>query len=447
MKALFEKYTCAEDYKADGLKFISPMLAKEIEDEEKQDACLNSSNYYVEEKFDGTRATLHFFTEHNRCFSRRVSEKTGWLCENSDSVPHIRDIVIPELAGTILDGEMFIPYRPFKDVSSTLNCKWDKALERQKELGNIVFHAFDILYYKGEDTRNFPLYKRKEYLREVVETIDSDYIHEVDFYRCDSLIPITVVQSLRTWDFSGIFPTLYRDISEHTVHRFTARSFVTPKGYYEYIVATGGEGVIVKPIDGVYREDKRGWEYSKIKKFITRDVIITGFNEPTDEYKGKFPTIDKWDYWETSEKDVVDLSEFSTKDRTTFKNNWYPEQCRPVSKFYAKNWVGNIVFGVIITPEELASLPKNKKFTHSTMTIEGKKVIVLEVGECSGVDEEMRQYLTDHKEEMVGTTLEVKANEIFKDTGKLRHPRFHRLREDKSPLQCVWEYHVNRGVL
>ena len=122
--ALFDGcYTCAEDYENAGVRAISPMLAKELEDEEKQDACLNSTDYYIEEKFDGTRATLHFYEEFTRCFSRRVSEKTGWFCENSDSVPHIRDLKIPELAGTIIDGEMFIPNRPFKDVSSTLNCR------------------------------------------------------------------------------------------------------------------------------------------------------------------------------------------------------------------------------------------------------------------------------------------------------------------------------------
>ena len=34
---------------------------------------------------------------------------------------------------TILDGEMFINGRPFKDVSSNLNCLWDKAIEERKK--------------------------------------------------------------------------------------------------------------------------------------------------------------------------------------------------------------------------------------------------------------------------------------------------------------------------
>ena len=190
--ALFLDYNCAEDFEKAGLKFISPMLAKELEEEEKQNACLSSPDYYVEEKFDGTRATLHFCKEFIRVFSRRVSEKTGWLCENSDAVPHIRDIFIPELEGTILDGEMFIPNRPFKDVASTLNCKWDKAIDRQEEIGKIVFHAFDILYYKGIRVERMPLHRRKVYLQKVIDAVNSQYIEMVKFYSCDSTIPVQI---------------------------------------------------------------------------------------------------------------------------------------------------------------------------------------------------------------------------------------------------------------
>ena len=437
--ALFLDYDCVEDYEKAGLKFISPMLAKELEEEEKQNACLSSPDYYVEEKFDGTRATLHFCEEFVRVFSRRVSEKTGWLCENSDSVPHIRDLNIPELEGTILDGEMFIPNRPFKDVSSTLNCKWDKAIERQEEIGKIVFHAFDILYYKGIRVEMMPLHRRKVYLQKVIDAVNSQYIEMVKFYSCDSLIPIPVDEKLKKAlpNLRETYPNLVLDLAQFNTS-------VTPRGYYEYIVATGGEGVIVKPKDGKYYY-KRGWEYSKIKKFLTREVIILGFTPPTDDYKGKFPTIDKWDYWETVEQDVFDLSEFTPAEREQFKKNWYPDECRPVSKFYAKGWVGNIRFGVIITPEEEAKLPKNKKFNIERYDLfKGKtNVAVLEVGECSGFDEETREYLTENQRELMGAVIEVKANEIFRDTGKLRHPRFLRFREDKSPFECTWKDHLS----
>lgn len=440
MKPMFEDYHCVEDYEKDGLKFISPMLAKELEDEAKQDECFNSADYYIEEKFDGTRATLHFLNGHVRCFSRRVSEKTKWLCENSDSVPHIRDLNIPELEGTIIDGEMFIPNRPFKDVASTLNCKWDKAIARQEELGKIVFHAFDILYYKGIRVEMLPLHRRKVYLRKVIDAVNSAYIEMVKFYSCDATIPVKVGEDLKIKlpYLKDSYPTLVSDLVKS--------SFVTPRGYYEYIVATGGEGVILKPKNGKYYQ-KRGWEYTKIKKLLTKDVVIMGFTDPTDDYKGKFPTVDKWDYWETTDGDIVDLSECTRVQRASFGLNFYPDKCRPVSKFYAKGWVGNIRFGVVVEDYEMGMLRKKykkfKEFHFEIMNLEGNECFVLEVGECSGFDEDVRAYLTENAENMVGSVIEVKANEIFKDTGKLRHPRYYRLRTDRSPLSCTFKSHIN----
>ena len=446
--ALFTDYTCAEDYEYSGVKYISPMLAKELEDEGKQDACLNSPDYFIEEKFDGTRATLHFFSKVIRCFSRRVSEKTGWFCENSDSVPHIRDICIPELAGTVIDGEMFIPNRPFKDVSSTLNCKWDKAVARQEEIGKIVFHAFDIMYYKGIRVENMPLHRRKVYLQKVIDAVNSQYIEMVDYQSCGGAIS-TVPYEKTHGNLSEVFNHLgnKKDAYPHFYSEMlsTGGNFhsLSPRAFYEYLVATGGEGVIVKPVNGKYLPDKRGWEYSKIKKFLTREAIIMGFSDPTDEYKGKFPTVDKWNYWESDTHEIYDFDEMSSGEVAEFTRNFDAKKYRPVSKFYAKRWVGNVRFGVIITPEEIDKLPKNKKFNIEEMTIEGSKVLVLEVGECSGFDEDTRYSMTVRKHGLVGHVLEVKANEIFKDTGKLRHPRFLRFREDKSPLSCVWGDHVD----
>lgn len=556
-KPHFNNYTSAEMYENVGLKGYAPMTAKEIETEEQQDAVFADDGYVLEEKFDGTRATLYFlkppvlnpktweteeyrlsyallrgsnveggkrriyefFIEHSsmkerveflkkeygiggytviypnnerefadfnakgyrlshsnvvytwsriadtidrlikdgyyypataytRCFSRRVSEKTGWFCENTDSLPQLRLLEIPELEGTVIDGEMFIPNRPFKDVSSTLNCKWDKAVSRQIKLGLIVFHAFDILFYKGIDLRRMPLYRRKVYLQLVVDKINSPYVKMVDSQTCGGNINVspyleshgsvyTICRYLEESGKTGSYPNLYSEYLKEP-----GRITLSPRAFYEYIVATGGEGVMVKPKDGKYFS-KRGREYQKIKKYLTRDVVIMGFTNPTDDYKGKFPTIEKWDYWETTELDRVDLSELSAEERQQFKKNWYPDECRPISKFYCYGWVGTIRFGVIISPEEVERLPKSKKFNIEQMTIQGKDVLVLEVGECSGFDEETREMFSEDCEQWVGDVIEVKANEIFKDTGKLRHPRFMRVREDKSPFDCIYADHIN----
>lgn len=558
----FNHYTEKAQYEFDGVKWCEPMTAKEIESEETQDEILADTSYIVEEKFDGTRATLHFekqkevdysqiscdnkvlvdalvqrgsitvgwservykhfLEEHSlkdsaeflknefgmcgysmrdyyidsnakgitvssnqkvvytwttiakiyeelvsrgylapqthftRCFSRRVSKKTDWFCENTDSLPHLRVIEVPGLEGTVIDGEMFIPDRPFKDVSSTLNCNWDKAIDRQVDLGEIVFHAFDILYYKGVRVEKMSLERRKYYLHKVVEEINSPYVQEVPYYYCGEYLSYDNGTKCSLSDM--VYKALHHneeafDFFEETLmdkeENFpnlvecwkSSNNFITPRAWYELIVLTGGEGCMLKPIEGQYWH-KRSKEYLKIKKFLTREMILIGFEEPTKEYKGKFPN-DSWEYWEHHGEIV--------------SNNWSSHSAKelkkkgmiPVSKFYAENWVGNLKLGVLVTQEDLDAISKNKRGTiyyPSACNLDSnldKDHFVMEVCVCGGFDEEQRAQFTDLRDNMIGKVVEVKANEIFKDSGKLRHPRFLRMREDKEAERCVWEDHIS----
>lgn len=433
---------------------------------------MNPSTFPVRWKFYDTKKLYTLFfnmvcnnvflpSEHfARCFSRRVSVKTGWLTENTDSLPHIRDIKFPRsLNGTIIDGEMFIPGREFKVVSSIMNCKWDKAIDRQEKEGKIVFNAFDILFYKGIDVRDRPLFERKELLKEVVETLNSEYVSMVpyfDYTGCEICVSNSDVK--RITEKSDMFPEAYKEIvrflssySDNGVEKLS-RKFpvrITPKAYYEYIVATGGEGIMMKPKDGKYFS-KRGKEYQKVKKFLTREAIILGFTPPTKAYTGKFPTFEEWNYWEnTFTGELIDSS--THEGYRILQSMSESSSIVPVSKHYFNNWIGNIVFGVIVSQKEIESLPKGKKFTIRNMVIEGNEVKVLEIGECSGFNESVREMLSKDSHTdgsllitspMVGRVIEVKANEIFKDTGKLRHPRFFRFRDDKSPLSCTFKDHM-----
>ena len=426
-----EDWDSVEAFESAHIRGYEPMTAKELETEEEQDKCLNNPDYYVEEKFDGTRAIVQFFSQETvegdeigyaRVFSRRISKKTGFYVENSDSVPQIRDINIPEMSGTILDGEMFINGRPFRDVSSTLNCLWDKAIDRQLELGFISLHAFDIIKYKGIDMRRLPLHRRKHYLEQAIEEINSPYIELVPYFDCGEDIPLNINEvshrlnedktkvSKFFKDLEGsnrnTYPNLYDAWLNHTM---------SPRAYYEMIVATGGEGVIVKPKNGQYHH-KRGWEYSKIKKFLTREMILMGFDEPTKEYTGKAPK--DWAYYE----DGI-----------------------PVTKHYYNRQVGNLILGVLITQDEYNSLKSDKQgkiFKASDFFPCEEPVCVMEVCECGGFDDETRAYFTRNKDRLIGSVVEVKANEIMKDSGRLRHPRYLRMRDDKEPERCIWADHI-----
>ena len=424
------------------IKGYEPMTAKELETEEEQDNCFNSDEYYIEEKFDGTRALVYFVLDKCRVFSRRISKKTGFYVENTDSLPHIRETDIYDLHGTILDGEMFIEGLPFKEVSSTLNCLPENAVMRQIEKGFITFHAFDILFYKGIDLRRCPLIRRKKFLKLAVQEAENPFIKEVEYFSCGESIGTyyydELIKRIDLNDVSADGITLelldkavnsYKELEKY----IGTTKPLTPRAYYELIVALGGEGVIVKPKNGKYLH-KRGWEYSKVKKFLTRDLIIMGFDKPTREYTGK--DVKTWEYWE---------NEITHK----YQNGLYygVKDMTPVTKFYFYNQVGNLILGVIINKDEYDKIPKNKRGNivfADTLGINSPDSLVMTVCECGGFDDSMREYFTKHEDDEIGKVVEVKANEIFKDSGKLRHPRFLRVRDDKSPEQCIWKDHLNK---
>lgn len=448
-------WDCPEAFHFAGITGYEPMTAKELITEESQESKFNDPDYIIEEKFDGTRALIYFMVQdivtesggyvgkasYCRVFSRRVSKETGFYVENTDKVPHLRETYAPDLGGTILDGEMFIEGLPFKEVSSTLNCLWDKSVERQIEKGLISFHAFDILFYRGIDLRKFPLHRRKFFLHVVIEELKHPYIKEVEYHQCGSHSTFgftydEIVKAVGDSNIDQYVTELEECKNSYPILWlcYTNNLRLTPKAYYELIVSTGGEGVMVKPKDGKYFH-KRGWEYSKIKKFLTRELVVLGFDDPTKIYTGK--ELKKWSFWE----------EKSTGKK--LQGNFYgDDNYVPVTKFYFYKKVGNLLLGIFLTREEYDKIPVNKRGeVYDPACIVGDdnydvEYMLMHVCECSGFDDDTRDYFTSHQVDMVGTVVEVKANEIFKDSGRLRHPRYMRRRFDKSPEECTWESHI-----
>lgn len=442
-KPKFQNWT-KETYLEANIIGVEPMTAKEPLNDKELEVMLLSTDYIAEEKLDGTRCTMHLLEGGNRLFSRRISKKTDWYAENTDSVPHLRDLKTKNMYNTILDGEMRIDGRDFKDVSSTLNCLYDEAIKRQAELGYITFHAFDIIYFKGVYVAKMPLIKRKELLRQIVEEINSDYVLE-ELYT-DHTIDVEIDRYLLNLYHLGDlekYPNLNRDITNTLGGEnepFTLE--VDKRTWYEYILAKGGEGLMLKSKQGTYKH-ARGREYTKLKRFETWDVVILDFLEPTIYYEGKESENPngKWNYW----CDASDETEILHQEMTMIEAE--SEGLRPVTKHYAMDWIGTVKYGVIINDLELAEWQKkNPKDKAEVMQVIGKDNLLvnyLVVGECSGMDEETRQYMTKHKLELLGTVIEVGANEILK-TGKLRHPRFIRFRTDKEENRCTWKDHIRK---
>lgn len=360
------------------VRFLEPMTAQEL-DEDKLQKHLAENRVVGEQKFDGHRGLIFLTSKGNRIFSRRVSKQTGWYAENTDCMPHIRDIVVPEdLYGTVLDGEILLPIEncSCRQVQSVTGALPETAIKYQLENGFAYLCAFDILYYKGINIQKMPLWKRKVYLWEVLLRIKSDFISMCTLY-CNQE---TMDYLKFKWKEYGADQELIDSLV--LVHDFEQQ--------FREFLKEGKEGLIIKDIEGIY-EQKRSKAFVKMKAHKTYDVVIMGYEEPTREYTGK--ELDTWEYFDY--------------DGT------------PVTKFYHNDWIGAIVFGV---------------------WKDGKLV---EVGRTSGMDEETRRLLSENREKYLGKVIEVEAQGIInKDTGSLQHPRFIQFRPDKSSEMCTFEAHI-----
>lgn len=362
-----------EDYKREfergkQVRYLEPMTAYELEDY----SILKSPNTVADLKYDGHRALVYVTDNGLRAFSRRISKETGWYAENTDCLPHIRDVPSAfKLVGTVLDGEIVLPIKncTSKDVQSVTGALPETAILNQLSKGFARFKVFDILYYKGLKIQAMPLWKRRLYVQKAVAELSSHFIILSDLYATPEAFELCI--SL------GVEAQIVADYEE----------------LYAKLLADGQEGLIIKDLYGKY-EQKRSKAYLKMKAHNTYDVVIMGYEEPTRLYEGK--ELDTWKYWEGRGKVIV-----------------------PVTKFYASNWIGALIFGVY----------KNGK--------------LVEVGRASGMDEDTRQMFSENRKKYIGQVVEVMAQGIInKETGSLRHPRYACLREDKSAEMCTFEDHI-----
>lgn len=211
----------------------------------------NNPNWVVEEKLDGNRMKAHFGNYQVRFDSRRRSDDTYTFSEKTGNFPHLE--MWPSfptyLEGTILDGEVLCPkavvqtgtvttHSTQQSTSAIANSGPDKAVMIQnKNDAWVEYHAFDIIAYQGESTINWPYYKRRAKLQEVIDQLNS---HN-SFWR---ITRVAVEKKLE---------------------------------FFKEIVDSGGEGVILKNYSGKYEPDKRSKTHYKLKRYQTQDGFIVGW--------------------------------------------------------------------------------------------------------------------------------------------------------------------------
>lgn len=350
-------------------KHVLPMGGVAVKDSEKLEALLNDPNYVAEVKWDGSR----YLSIIGRFFSRRISDVDGIPVEKSDRVPHLSDH-LSLFPGLILDGELYIPGKTSNEVTSILGAKADKAIQRQEEQGKLIYMVYDILMYQGEWLIDKPWHERRAILENVFPIVRNEYM------KCPEYIT------------------------------------TNKREFMERVIAEGGEGIMLKNINGKYIPGKKpAKNWVKVKTEIDDDVVIMGFKDAVKEYTGK--EIETWPYWinPSGEKELV-LNTYSVLDETVIDGEqvFVPKQgWVPVTKFFFNDWVGAVKFGKFNEQGDL-----------------------VELGECSGITESLRKNMSENPDKYIGEVMEIKAMQKTKD-GFYRHPQFSRMRDDKNASECL----------
>jgi len=287
---------------------------------------LEKPHLVAEPKMDGSRYVLYIGCDpyerqaNNALLSRRVSVVDTKHVDRTANVPHITALMYADLQGTVLDGEIMA--ENFLATNSIMNSSPMLAVQKQKELGFLNYHVFDIVRFRGKDLRGLPLEKRRKILVAVVERMNNKYIKPIEQFTGD-------------------------------IHK-----------YFQSIVNAGGEGVIVKDLRQGY-----GMGWCKMKKSYDVSCIISGWKAGNGKYADS---------------------------------------------------IGSLALSVHHNGE------------------------LIEIGFASGFDDTLRidmgRNFDAYKGKVVDVfTQEIQASKRSKDNpvGRLRHPTFHRLRDDLNAKDCT----------
>ncbi|NHN31210.1 ATP-dependent DNA ligase [Paenibacillus agricola] len=132
--------------------FISPMLL------ETAPAPFSHDDYIFEPKIDGHRAILTRSNNNTRIYTRHNNDCTRQYPELNSLA--IDDVILDgEIAATGVNGQV-----DFEAVMERFALRKSDKVRKAAESRPVNYVVFDILRYKGEELRGYPLHKRKELL-------------------------------------------------------------------------------------------------------------------------------------------------------------------------------------------------------------------------------------------------------------------------------------------
>ena len=277
--------------------------------------------------------------------------------EKTDNYPHIRDFFKKlGMANLILDGEINYPGKTAQYCTHVTGASPGSAKHFQELNGYIHFNIFDILRTpKGNWTIRNTYAERRKLLEYFYKTFIAD-----------------------------------TDMAKYI--RLSEVRYDNKREYVQSLLEAGLEGGVLKKLDSQYIMGKKPmWQWMKIKQEDDTDLVVMGFEPPKKHYTGK--NLENWEYWD--------------KDASG--------EMIPVTKFYAKGWIGSVVLGAYV---------------------DGK---LTRICTASGVNESLRKDMTDNPDKYIGKVARVEFMERTAD-GYPRHPNLKNMHEGKRPDECIWEF-------
>lgn len=210
-----------------------------IDPREIQNFDFNKSVYLIEQKYDGIYAQLYFdLTGKLTIYSRNMKVK------DNDQLESLRLYIEKtlKLKDSVIVGEL-----AFSTQAGT---------EYQHKYGHSKVDIFDILRYESKELSTINLLERKALLDNICKTaqINKEYI-AVSGYMISNLVGENFKRHVEDW--------------------------------FTKIVKDGGEGLIVKDTaDTSYNFGGKSKLWYKIKKLVSMDYVIIGYEDSTSEKYG-----------------------------------------------------------------------------------------------------------------------------------------------------------------
>lgn len=342
-------------------------------DEKKHGSLWDNPNWVAERKYDGFRYLIKKENGKVSVLSRNASVETGLPVDKTENVPHLVEL----FQDRIPDGSVIDG-----EIITHENCE------------------------SHEVTRIMGCDPDKAVARQQEEGWVKFVAFDILYWRGKDLT------GFKYYERRKALEKVMKEFISPTQYVLLAPVYTSDKEeIYEQIVKGGGEGVVLKNLHAPYemsldpkktKKPKDTWV--KVKKYKTFDVVVMGFTDSTREYSGK--DKDTWQFWETP---TGDLLYKENRIATVLEEQGYTAVTKP----YFYEWIGAVVFGQYKDGE------------------------LVEIGQTSGISDDIKQYMTDNKEMLVGSVIEVGAMRQNKKSGALVHPRFIKFRDDKHPEQCL----------